>query len=232
MSRAQLETLTVPQLKTHLKARNLKVGGRKAELITRLLTPAPVPVYTAPAVQPVTAYPQPTIVQFTGGLPPITFVQPAKPPRAPRSPRKSPAKKRPRKAKKSPKKKAVKSPKKIARGRSFRADVDVLTVPVLKAILKAKKQKVGGKKADLVARVVILARGLDRAGALKMLSLPALKSVLKARHQKVGGKKIELIARIISGEGIGTQKPRAKSPRAKAAAKAKSPRAKAAPKKK
>ena len=46
-SRDDLEGLTVPVLKDRLRAQGLKVGGKKAELVERLLGSAPAPV--APA---------------------------------------------------------------------------------------------------------------------------------------------------------------------------------------
>ena len=46
-SRADLEGLTVPVLKDRLREQGLKVGGKKAELVERLLESAPAPV--APA---------------------------------------------------------------------------------------------------------------------------------------------------------------------------------------
>ena len=46
-SRSDLEQLTVPVLKDRLRAQGLKVGGKKAELVERLLESAPVPA--APA---------------------------------------------------------------------------------------------------------------------------------------------------------------------------------------
>ena len=48
-SRSDLEQLTVPVLKDRLRAQGLKVGGKKAELVERLLESAPAPVPAAPA---------------------------------------------------------------------------------------------------------------------------------------------------------------------------------------
>ena len=48
-SRSDLEQLTVPVLKDRLRAQGLKVGGRKNELVERLLESAPAPVPAAPA---------------------------------------------------------------------------------------------------------------------------------------------------------------------------------------
>ena len=48
-SRADLEGLTVPVLKDRLRAQGLKVGGKKQELVERLLESAPAPVPAAPA---------------------------------------------------------------------------------------------------------------------------------------------------------------------------------------
>lgn len=214
MSRSQLESMTVPQLKDHLRSRNLKVGGRKVELVDRLLAPAPV-VTAVTKAAPVTK--TPITVHYSAGLPPMTYLPQAKAPRAPRVAR-SPKKPKAKKAK-SPGRSPGRSPKKVSLGRNFRADLDTLNVPVLKALLKAKKQKVSGRKEELVARIVFLARGKNRVEALDMLTIPALKAILKSRYQKVGGKKADLIARIVTGEGAGTQKPRAQSPRAKPAKK-------------
>jgi len=232
MQLAQLQALKVPELKAQLKARGLKVSGKKAVLVQRLLNPQPtdypqrarsprakaaaaraaplsgVPTYAPAAVAPATAGAAPVTVAFTGGLPPLTVAQPAKKARKPRkkAARKSPRKKRAA----SPRR----SPKKVAAGNNFAADLAALTVPDLKALLKAKKQRVGGKKADLVARAAALAAGKSRQQALNMLTIPALKAILRARYQKVSGKKAVLVGRILSGEGLGTQKPRARSPRA------------------
>ena len=48
-SRSDLEQLTVPVLKDRLREQGLKVGGRKNELVERLLESAPAPVPAAPA---------------------------------------------------------------------------------------------------------------------------------------------------------------------------------------
>ena len=47
-SRSDLEQLTVPVLKDRLRAQGLKVGGKKAELVERLLESAPAPAAPAP----------------------------------------------------------------------------------------------------------------------------------------------------------------------------------------
>ena len=47
-SRDDLEGLTVPVLKDRLRAQGLKVGGKKAELVERLLESAPAPAAPAP----------------------------------------------------------------------------------------------------------------------------------------------------------------------------------------
>jgi len=46
-SRSDLEQLTVPVLKDRLRAQGLKVGGKKAELVERLLESAPAPAASA-----------------------------------------------------------------------------------------------------------------------------------------------------------------------------------------
>ena len=51
-SRADLEGLTVPVLKDRLRAQGLKVGGKKAELVERLLESAPVPAAPAASAAP------------------------------------------------------------------------------------------------------------------------------------------------------------------------------------
>ena len=56
-SRADLEGLTVPVLKDRLRAQGLKVGGKKQELVERLLESAPAPA--APAVPVASATPAP-----------------------------------------------------------------------------------------------------------------------------------------------------------------------------
>ena len=63
-SRADLEGLTVPVLKYRLRAQCLKVGGKKAELVERLLESAPVPAAPAasapaPAAPAASATPAP-----------------------------------------------------------------------------------------------------------------------------------------------------------------------------
>ena len=50
-SREDLEGLTVPVLKDKLRAQGLKVGGKKAELVERLLESAPLPPAPAPVKQ-------------------------------------------------------------------------------------------------------------------------------------------------------------------------------------
>jgi len=56
-SRADLEGLTVPVLKDRLRAQGLKVGGKKAELVERLLESAPVPAAPAASAAPAPAAP-------------------------------------------------------------------------------------------------------------------------------------------------------------------------------
>lgn len=56
-SRSELEALTVPVLKDRLRAQGLKVGGKKNELVERLLESAPAPA--APAVPVASATPAP-----------------------------------------------------------------------------------------------------------------------------------------------------------------------------
>jgi hypothetical protein len=258
--RAELEKLKVPELKALLKARNQKVGGNKAELVDRLLgmgvaTPpaglAPLAAPLSPIQQLQTELERETLV-----LSPLPAVQPINAPYqayAPRSPARSPARsprvtKSPRGRKPAAKKPAAKktaakrspratrSPAKIlAKGRTIRADLEALTIPQLKALLKARKEKVSGKKSELVDRVLASkapkkagepAGPRNRQGDLEKLNVEALKSILRARYQKVTGKKAELVARILSGEGVGTQKPRPKSPKAAKSPRAKSPRAK------
>lgn len=202
--RAAYERLTIPELKQHLRARNMKVGGRKAELVDRLMGVGVV----APQAAPQVAVPQTETMYFQGGLPAITVRSPRAAPRAPRA--------APRAV--SPRAKAV---KKIARGRSLKADLETLTTEKLKAILKKRKLKVSGKKAELVDRILKDNRKRKEKGPvdtnvparkrdLEKLSIPVLKDILRARRQKVSGKKAELVDRILSGEGIGSQKVRPK----------------------
>ena len=56
-SRDDLEGLTVPVLKDRLRAQGLKVGGKKAELVERLLESAPVPAAPAASAAPAPAAP-------------------------------------------------------------------------------------------------------------------------------------------------------------------------------
>ena len=56
-SRSELEALTVPVLKDRLREQGLKVGGKKNELVERLLESAPAPA--APAVPVASATPAP-----------------------------------------------------------------------------------------------------------------------------------------------------------------------------
>ena len=51
-SRSDLEQLTVPVLKDRLRAQGLKVGGKKAELVERLLESAPAPAAPAAPATP------------------------------------------------------------------------------------------------------------------------------------------------------------------------------------
>ena len=65
-SRSDLEQLTVPVLKDRLRAQGLKVGGKKAELVERLLGSAPAPVApAAPAPAAPTAPASPSPVKQT-----------------------------------------------------------------------------------------------------------------------------------------------------------------------
>merc|ERR1712196_519350 len=50
-SRSELEALTVPVLKDRLREQGLKVGGKKNELVERLLESAPAPAAPAPVKQ-------------------------------------------------------------------------------------------------------------------------------------------------------------------------------------
>ena len=239
--RAELEKLKVPELKAQLKARGLKVGGNKPELVDRLLgvgaanvlpNLAPFAAPLSPIQQLQTELERETLVlsPLPGVLPINAPYQPyvarsptrVASPRVTRSPRaKKPAAKKPA-AKRSPR--ATRSPTKVlAKGRTIRADLEALTLPQLKALLKARKEKVSGKKSELVDRVLASkapkkagepAGPRNRQGDLEKLNVEALKSILRARYQKVTGKKAELVARILSGEGVGTQKPRPKSPKA------------------
>ena len=56
-SRSELEALTVPVLKDRLREQGLKVGGKKNELVERLLESAPAPA--APTVPVASATPAP-----------------------------------------------------------------------------------------------------------------------------------------------------------------------------
>ena len=56
-SRADLEGLTVPVLKDRLRAQGLKVGGKKAELVERLLEIPPAPAAPAASAAPAPAAP-------------------------------------------------------------------------------------------------------------------------------------------------------------------------------
>ena len=51
-SRSELEALTVPVLKDRLRAQGLKVGGKKNELVERLLESAPAPAALPRRVRP------------------------------------------------------------------------------------------------------------------------------------------------------------------------------------
>ena len=66
-SRSDLEQLTVPVLKDRLRAQGLKVGGKKAELVERLLESAPAPA--APAAPATPAPVKPTKPRRGDGRP-------------------------------------------------------------------------------------------------------------------------------------------------------------------
>lgn len=204
--RAALNQMTIPQLKDVLRQRGLKVGGKKQELVDRILAQGVVvhsPRTVLPPLNPTVPYnPPPTT------LPTVQFTGPVDAPVA--VPRASPRAVSPR------------ARKKIVKGRTLKADMEALTIPQLKSILKKRKLKVSGNKAELVERVlkdtrkrrpkaqagVKAPRGANRRADLEALPIPQLKNILRARQQKVSGKKAELVERILSGEGIGTQKPR------------------------
>ena len=170
-----LNKLTVKQLKEHLKSRGLKLGGKKAELVARLsealgqkeAEPSPVPDLVPPE-----GY-KPAMVD---GLP---VVSPAPKPKSPKAPKKTPQEvltmairdadltlkealrtlletygvddfdfesfetiyDEPRKPK------ALDIPE-------SEEELSKLRVTDLKKFLKSRGQKVGGKKAELVARIL------------------------------------------------------------------------------
>ena len=82
-----------------------------------------------------------------------------------------------------------------------------LTVGALKDLLRAKKMKVGGKKAELIDRLLgrnqiekVFQSEDERREYLESLTVGELKERLKQRRLKVGGKKAELVNRLMGLE--------------------------------
>ena len=161
---------TKDQLKDQLRARNLKLGGNKPELIARLqaaITGVPEVV----TVQSVLAGPI--------GLPLVPVASAGKGRGAPKKPVKTPAETVTAAIKES--------------GLSLEASLSaLLAVYGLQEFLSVVVESLGGN-----ATIAPAAPLPETYEALKEMKVEDLKKILKSRNEKVGGKKEELIQRIL-----------------------------------
>ncbi len=184
--------LTKEQLKDQLRARGLKLGGNKPELIVRLQAPPVVgvplgvPAVGAPSVAvPPVAVPAPLPVGIPRGVP----VPVAKP----KAPKKEP-----------------KNPLEVLMGTLREADQTMsVAIAVLLNVYGAGElhpaimQLVGDRAETLPAPLPV---PMTFEG-LKDMKVTELKKILKARGEKVGGNKDDLVLRILNPTAQAAQGP-------------------------
>lgn len=155
LTRDYLLSISVVDLKYILKNQNKKLSGKKADLINRILDEG-------------------------------------SPPTSPKSPPANNV---------------------VVAGSYIETDLKGMKVTELKVILKSQGKKVGGKKADLISRILgdsVVAKspvvngtvGTDEPHTeenLKKLKVAELKDILRSQGKKLGGKKADLINRILNG---------------------------------
>jgi len=194
--------LTKDQLKEQLRARDLKLGGNKPELIARLqaaINGVPeVPVQQSggllPPVMPPSVVPGGLPMVVPGALP-MVAVTTSKGKGAPKKPAKTPAE-------------VVTAAVKDS-GLSVEAALAALLSVYGLSEFHANVVQALGVKASLVPPVSETPTTYE---GLKNLKVEDLKKILKARNEKVGGKKEELIHRILNPTPQAPEQPQVQLP--------------------